>query len=159
MKSESPGYSFSKSERHKQTKEGMSSRDILQKIPAQGFCSAKTESIALTSSSSGSKQWQRMFVGSSDGALALYECTPEQPRSGNPYAFELVQMTREAARDKKSPAFNFNIAEVLHTFTGFHHQNYHVFFPFLLTSSFSHFLIVLEGFIVHNGWFAYCFRP
>ena len=91
----------------------MSSREILLKIPAKGFRSAKTESVALASSSSGSQQWQRMFVGSSDGALALYECTPEQVRSGNPYTFELAQITREAARDKKSAAFNFRVAEVL----------------------------------------------
>ena len=98
-----------------------SPRDILQKVPAQGFCSVKTESIALASSSSGSQQWQRMFVGSSDGALALYEGTPEQSHSGSPYSFELTQMTREAARDKKSPAFNFRIAEVLNTSFGFPH--------------------------------------
>ena len=92
----------------------MISREILQRVPAQGFRSVKTESVAFALSSSGSQQWQRMFVGSSDGALALYECTPEQPRSGNPYNFELAQITREAARDKKSPAFNIRVAEVCH---------------------------------------------
>ena len=100
-----------------------------------------------------------MFVGSSDGALALYECTPEQPRSGNPYNFELAQITREAARDKKSPAFNIRVAEVCHIpLNYFHFASLYLSplpFPALHFISF-HFIsfpsIVLESFVVHHGW-------
>jgi len=51
------------------------SRLVFEKVQAAGFQSTRVESLAITSNG------QKMFLGTSDGFIQLYDCNPGSKRN------------------------------------------------------------------------------
>ncbi|KAJ1443435.1 hypothetical protein B484DRAFT_6762 [Ochromonadaceae sp. CCMP2298] len=64
-------------------------RTVFERTPIEGYRTAKTEGIAVTS------HGRRMFAGTSDGSVLLYECRPDNAARYSCAVVDTIRKSRE----------------------------------------------------------------
>lgn len=78
-------------------------RHVFERSVSDGFRTTKVESIVST------LQGRRLFVGTSDGFLTLYECRQDHTVSGKSYSCYVLESIRKQSKEKKPSSLLQNI--------------------------------------------------
>ena len=78
-------------------------RHAFERSVSDGFRTTKVESIVST------LQGRRLFVGTSDGFLTLYECRQDHTVSGKSYSCYVLESIRKQSKEKKPSTLLQNV--------------------------------------------------